>query len=497
MSNAESHDRTLRETLTVPITEQADVVVCGGGPAGIAAAIAAAQTQRHLGITPNVRLIETHGQLGGIWTSGLLSWILDARNKTGLMQQILHRVEAYRVDFGGQPSPRRGGQLYDVEHMKLLLEEMCEQAGVRVRLHTRVVAAHQKNGKLTHIVTESKSGREAFAAGCFIDCTGDGDLAAQAGCCYDVGRIDDGVCALPACQPMTLMAMITGVDREAIRPFYDRHRFTTLEVKRAMRAEFERAGVKPSYGHPTLFEVYPDLFALMTNHEYGHDPVDAQAITDATISARREIHQLTAALRKLGGPWKNLRIVVTASQIGIRESRRPAGLYRICLEDLVAGRRHDDAVCECSFPIDVHATSDKGDRSIEALPVARTLPYDIPFRALVARDVDGLLLAGRCISGDFYAHSSYRVTGNAVPMGEAAGCAAAFAVAQNSSPRDIDYASTVRPVQQMLFDAPHEPAAPRTRVHVSAAVLAASLNGRSRTTQSRSNPQPLHSLQEE
>src|SRR5690606_8307453 len=120
----------------------------------------------------------------------------------------------------------------------------------------------------------------------------------------------------------------------------------------------------------------------MTTHEYGSNPLNAQAITDATISARREIHKLTEALRQCGGAWQNVRVVATAAQIGIRESRRPAGLYRICLEDLVDGRRHNDAVCECSFPIDVHATSDKGDRSIEALPVSRTLPYDIPFRAL-------------------------------------------------------------------------------------------------------------------
>ncbi|MFA9478958.1 FAD-dependent oxidoreductase [Phycisphaerales bacterium AB-hyl4] len=455
MSNAEAPNRTLREDLTTPIAEQAGVVVCGGGPAGAAAAIAAAQTQRHLGIIPNVRLIETHGQLGGVWTSGLLSWILDARNKTGLMQQIMQRVEACRVDLGGRPNRRRGGQLYDAEHMKLLLEEMCTEAGVRLLLHTRVVAAYQQNGKLTHIVTESKSGREAFAASCFIDCTGDGDLAAQAGCSYDFGRFDAKSSTPPACQPMTLMAMITGVDRDAIRPFYDRQQYTKLEVKQAMRAEFDRAGVNPSYSHPTLFEVYPDLFALMTNHEYDRDPRNAQAVTNATIAARREIYELTKALRGLGDPWRDLRVVVTAAQIGIRESRRPAGLYRICLDDLAVGRRHDDAVCECSFPIDVHATSNKGDRSVEASPVSKTLPYDIPFRALVARDVDGLLMAGRCISGDFYAHSSYRVTGNAVPMGEAAGCAAALASVRGCSVRDLDYVAEVRPIQQSLFNASH------------------------------------------
>lgn len=479
MSNAGANggqDQPIRESMTTAVTERAGVVVCGGGPAGIAAAIAAARTQRHLGIEPDVRLIETHGQLGGVWTSGLLSWVLDVRNKDGLMRQIMHRVEDYRVDLGGRPC-RRGGQLYDAEHMKLLLEEMCQEAGVRVRLHTRVAAAYQHDGRLTHVVTESRSGREAFAAGCFIDCTGDGDLAALAGCDYEIGRIDDHVPGVSDYQPMTLMALITGVESDAIRPFYDREQYTKLQVKQAMREEFERAGVEPSYGHPTLFEVYPNLFALMANHEYGRNPLDAQAVTDATIAARREVHHLTQALRRLGGAWRNLRVVATASQIGIRESRRPAGLYRIRLDDLVAGRRHDDAVCECTFPIDVHATSGAGDRSVEVPPVPATLPYDIPYRALVARDVDGLLMAGRCISGDFYAHASYRVTGNAVPMGEAAGCAAAIAAARGGSPRDLDYPNEVRPIQRALFDQP-ETSPECDRMHVNPAALAHASRGK-------------------
>lgn len=451
MSSSNVDSQFVPEHLTTPLAERVGVVVCGGGPAGVAAATAAARTQSHLGIEPNVRLIETHGQLGGVWTTGLLSWILDARNKGGLMRQILDRVEKYRVRMGGRPC-LGGGQLYDVEHMKLLLEEMCVEAGVRVRLHTRVVAAIQRDGKLTHIVTESKSGREAFAGDCFIDCTGDGDLAAQAGCRYDIGILRRNVIKSPSCQPMTLMAMITGVDTDAVKPFYDRKSYTKLEVKEALRSEFKRAGIEPSYGHPTLFEIYPNLFSLMTNHVYDRDCFDAQDITDATLEARQEIHKLVDALRSLGGPWRNTRVVVTASQLGIRESRRPEGLYRIRLEDIVAGRRHPDAVCECSFGIDVHSTSSKSSRSVEKPPVPDMRPYDIPYRALVARDVDRLMMAGRCISGDFYAHASYRVTGNATAMGEAAGCAAALASAWGRSPHELNYSQDVRPIQRSVFD---------------------------------------------
>ena len=433
------------------VMEKVDVVVCGGGPAGVAAALAVARSQKHMGRTPSVRLIEVHGQLGGVWTTGMLSWILDAGNKGGIMQEILDASNSTREALGGDVAPRRSGRAYDVEQMKLLLEQACVEDGVQVRLHTRVVAAHcDRSKRLTHVVTESASGREAFPASCFIDCTGSGDLAALAGCQYEFGRTEDveggeGKASLQA-QPMTLMCLVSGVDSKQIERF---HRFDQGEYpspKRALYDELVRGGLAPSYTNPTLFEIYPDLFALMMNHEYGWDPHDAQHLTDATIAARLEINQLIGTLRGLGGVWENLRLVCTAAQIGIRESRRPYGLYRVELDDLVTGRRHDDAICRCTFGIDVHATSKhRGGGSIEAKP-ASMLPYDIPYRALVSRDVDGLLFAGRCISGDFYAHASYRVTGNSVAMGEAAGCAAAVAVEREKLPGDIDYNQDVRPV---------------------------------------------------
>lgn len=441
---------SIEENLTTPIVEKSAVMVSGAGPAGIAAAISAARAQRAMGVIPDVRLIEAHGQLGGVWTSGLLSWILDSQNKTGLMPEILKHADAYRLSHGVS-TETQGGRLYDPEHMKFLLEKLCVEAGVRVRLHTSVAAANvNAAGRLTMVATHSKSGREAFAADCFIDCTGDGDLASLAGCAYEYGRVgeQDGS---QECQPMTLMAMVTGIDVEAARPFFDRSRYSTPEVKSAMYEECRRAGVAPSYTSPTLFEVYPSLFALMANHEYGCDSRDAQQISDVTITARAELHQLITGLRSLGKPWQNLRMVMTAAQIGVRESRRPQGLYRITLEDAVVGRRHADAVCECAFGVDVHSTSKNKGGSIEPKPVPKTKPYDIPYRALVARDVNGLLMAGRCISGDFYAHASYRVTGNSVATGEAVGVAAAVAAHQKITPDQINYIEDVEPIRRRIF----------------------------------------------
>lgn len=428
-----------------PVIEQADIVVCGGGPAGVAAALGAARMQQQLGQKPNVRLLEVHGQLGGVWTTGLLSWIIDAGNKHGVMAEVIEKINAKRAELGEAP-PVKTGCPYDVEQMKLLIEQLCVKAGVKVLLHTRVVGAMVNDNKqLTHVLIENKTGRQAIAAKVFIDCTGDGDLAAQAGCACEYGRPDPNDPSKIQAQPFSMLCLLTGLDRDDAKPYHEREGVAWGTPKDNLRAAMQAGGADPSYGKPTLFEIYPDLFAMMANHEYGFSGLNAQDISDATIQSRKEVHELVEALRKQGGCWQKLRIVATASQIGVRESRRPKGIYTLTVDDLVEGRCFDDAVCKCTFGIDVHATSkSNAGGGIEAKPVSRTQPYDIPYRSLVSAEIDGLLFAGRCISGDFFAHSSYRVTGNSVALGEGAGAAAAVAVKHGIAVSEIDYGQQVR-----------------------------------------------------
>jgi hypothetical protein len=390
----------------LPVRPGADVVVCGAGPAGVAAAISAARAGA------KTLLLELHGCLGGIWTTGLLSWILDHANKTGLMQEIFERLTKH----GGRALTNKNG--YDPEVMKLALEELCAEAGVEIQLFTRVCAAQRKGKRLAHVITESKSGREAVPGKVFIDCTGDGDLGAAAGCGFDFGHPETGLT-----QPMSLMALVTGIVPDEVKGFYREEKSWDTSKDR-LRAEMERGGHSPSYAKPTMFQLRDDLFALMANHEYKIRGTDARDLTAATLRARKELHQLVNGLRSLGAPWKNLHIVATAAQIGVREGRRIHGRYTVSADDLREGRKHEDAVCKVTFNIDVHSTDPTKEKGI-AKASFRAKPYDIPLRALIAKDVDGLLMAGRCISGDFIAHSSYRVTGNSVAMGEAAGKAAA------------------------------------------------------------------------
>jgi hypothetical protein len=288
-------------------------------------------------------------------------------------------------------------------------------------------------GRLTHVITESKSGREAFVGKVFVDCTGDGDLGALAGCGCDFGHPETG-----RAQPMSLLALVTGIRADEVAAFFrDDDRSDWAKPKDALRAEMERGGHSPSYAKPTFFRIRDDLFALMANHEYDGRGTSAKDVTQATLRARAELHALINGLRSLGGVWKNVRIVATGSQIGVREGRRLHGLYTVSTEDLRVGREHKDAVCQVTFPVDVHATDSRKEKGIEKAGF-RAKPYDIPVRALIARDVTGLMMAGRCISGDFFAHSSYRVTGNAVAMGEAAGKVAAVAAATKRLPQEVN-----------------------------------------------------------
>lgn len=422
-----SYAEPARET---PIAEEADVVVCGGGPAGVSAAIAAARAGAR------TRLIELHGCLGGIWTAGLLSWIIDARGKQGFIQELYAELERRGAAAGRPGHNPKDVETFrdfacDAEALKLVLEEFCEKAGVRVRLHSRVVAAGSKDGRLDVAVTESNSGREAWRGKVFVDATGNGDLAARAGCGSDYGREGTG-----ECQPFSLMAVLGGVRFDDIRPFVGGG--WTKDSKKNLLAEMKRGGIEPSYHDPVIFRVYDNLFIMMSNHEYRVSGLNADDVTRATLHARAELHAQVDALRKLGGVWQDLRLVATGEQIGMRESRRVHGLYRVNVDDLVAGVRHEDAVCRVSFPVDVHATNPDKSKGYDNSG-KRAQPYDIPFRALIAKDVKGLMMAGRCISGDFLAHASYRVTGNAVALGEAAGAGAAVAALSNRLPQDVPW----------------------------------------------------------
>ncbi len=414
----------------IPLTEDADVIVCGAGPAGVTAAITAARAGA------KVRLFEWRGCLGGVWTAGLLGYFQDFA-KPGFAKELREKLDTRDARANSKSASRF---CYDPEALKLLLEELCVEAGVKFQFHTKVSAAYKEGNRITTIVTESKSARQAWKAPVFIDTTGDGDLGFQAGCAFEIGRAED--CS---CQPLSLNALLVVKDAEALRGFI---RFSTPKAgensdaakKMRLRDALVSTGHLPSYSNPTLWHVRDNLVFAMMNHEYGVKPWDAAEITAATVRARAEMNKMVANLRKLGGPWDGIQIVATAEQIGVRDGRRIKGRYTVLQDDLAQGARHADAVVRVTFPVDVHALSSDHNQKHAIMPnQIKMKSYDIPLRALIAKDVDGLMMAGRCISGDFISHSSYRVTGNAVGMGEAAGVVAAVAAASKRLPHEVTW----------------------------------------------------------
>lgn len=410
----------------LPLANDADVIVCGAGPAGIAAAITAARAGA------KVRLFEWRGCLGGVWTAGLLGYLLDF-NKPGFAKELRQRMDKSDIRRGTS----EGSICYEPEGMKLLLEEMCVEAGVKFQYHTKVCAAFKSGRRLTTIVTESKTGRQAWSAPVFIDTTGDGDLGAFAGCEWETG--EEKACP---CQPMSLNALIVVKDAAALSKFIHASDPSKKdgEAKDNFRQAIESAGHFPSYSKPTLWQVRDNLMLVMMNHEYGVLAYDADAITTATVHARAEMNKMINGLRKLGGPWEGVQIAATAEQIGVRDGRRIRGRYVVGKDDVVNGARFDDAVTRATFSIDIHALSAEHNKTLAySNRGLKVKPYDIPLRALIAKDVDGLMMAGRCISGDFIAHASYRVTGNAVAMGEGAGAIAAIAATTRRMPHEVPW----------------------------------------------------------
>jgi hypothetical protein len=414
------------EARDLPLVTDADVIVCGAGPAGITAAITAARSGA------KVRVFEWRGCLGGVWTAGLLGYLLDF-NKPGFNQELLKRLD----ERGMRRGTNKQSVVYEPEGMKLLLEEMFVEAGIKFQLHTRVAAAYRDGRRLTTIVTESKSGRQAWRAPVFIDTTGDGDLGALAGCSFEFGEAD----SCP-CQPMSLNALLVCKDASALTPFIHGSDPSKIDgqSKDNFLKEIGRTGHFPSYSKPTVWQVRDNLLLVMMNHQYGVPCFDAAKITEATVQARAELHKIVNGLRKLGGPWDGLQIAATAEQIGVRDGRRLRGRYVVNKDDLINGARYDDAVVRPTFSVDIHALSAEHNKtSAYSNAGVKVKPYDVPLRALIAKDVDGLMMAGRNISGDFIAHASYRVTGNSVAMGEAAGVVAAIAATSKRLPHEVEW----------------------------------------------------------
>ena len=417
----------VQEIHKTPVMGEYDVIVVGGGPAGVGAALAAARNGT------NTLLIEQHGCLGGMWTTGMVIPIWDWENKGGIMQEIVDSLTANKQTV--YSGPLLG---FDIEAMKYLLDRMMIQSGVHILFHTYFTAPIMDGKSVCGVIVENKSGRQAYRAKCVIDCTGDGDVAARAGAPFWVGRQSDG-----ATQPMSLMFKLGEMDY--VQPMdYSAGPLKTTDLFFHMEHAAQVAGLEAydfNFDRPYILSLpTPHQGIAEMTHIRNKSSIDAKDLSDAEIEGRALVQEAMHFFTSYMPQFRHAILEQTASTIGVRESRRIEGTYELTLDDILEGRKHSDGICTCAFNIDIHQPDGKSQEGHEY----RSKPYQIPYRCLVPKTVDNLLVAGRCISGSYEAHASYRVTGDCVAMGQAAGTAAAMAVKSKILPRMLD-------AQQLIY----------------------------------------------
>lgn len=400
----------VRRECRVPVRNQTDVLVVGGGPAGFGAAIAAARAGM------KVSLVEQSGMLGGMWTLGLLSPFFDNRNKEGLNRELRERLQSKKA-WGGL-----WDMSFDPIQMAFLLDDYATEHHLDLLLHSVATEPILDGNQIRGIIVENKSGAQAILARVVIDCTGDGDIAARAGAPFEVGRAGDHIC-----QPMTTMFRIAG-----LREDYPRDETLLWYQKLIEQIPEDEVLQQVPFNHPALIRLpNPGEALIQWTHVRRHSGIDADDLTAAEIEGRRQVRNAMKLFEKIRPVLGDVRLIALPSVIGVRETRRITGEHVISDDEVRQGVRPEDTICVVRFGVDIHEP-DNRRQTCWGHP-----GFGIPYRSLVPLKVENLLTAGRCISGSFTAHAAYRVTGDCLETGEAAGKAAALAIREQVSVRSL------------------------------------------------------------
>ena len=379
-----------RET---PITHRADLVVAGGGTAGVACAVCAAR----LGLS--VVMVENSAIPGGMVTH-VTHWTNDFDNKGGFAREFIDGL----IADGSYQKP-----YYNRFRVIPFFDRLIRDAGVRHLYLSRVVAPIMEGNRLTGVIVESKQGRIAVAADFVVDATGDGDVAALAGADYRVGREQDG-----AVQAATITQCLHGFTHDRVDLQHE-----LLPMLNAIDPEYELP-----YDHGAIMRAPGTKATLLLGnaHAAPYDPLSAEGLSDALVEMRRQATELYDLMKQteLG---RDLEYGPFSAIPGVRESRRITCDATITADDVRTGRRFDDGLFTVTQSIDIH----RCQAGEPAIYVERVKPYHVPYRALLPKGLENLLVVGRCIGGDHEALASYRIIADCFAMGEAAAIAVSMA----------------------------------------------------------------------
>jgi FAD dependent oxidoreductase len=436
-----------------------DVLVVGGGPAGLGAALGAAAAGA------KTVLAERYGFLGGNATAALVMPLMSFHTEHPRREQLgadtllptdhgpgdpviagaVRTFLARLVEHGGAiaPSIETGYTVpFDPEQFKLTALELLDEAGVQFLFHA-FASGVVGEGRCEGVVFETKAGPLVVHARMIVDATGDGDVAAAAGAPYEVGRETDGLV-----QPMTLMFRMADFERVAFEEYIRAHpnQWRGVHGLWELIAKATAAGELELPREDILFFATPHPHEVSVNSTrvthavalLGIDPFD---LSYAEWVSRRQMRQIVAFFRKYVPGFEQAYVVQSGVQVGVRETRRIQGSYRLTAEDVLAARKFDDAVARSTYPIDLHNPAGTGT-TLKRLPAGEA--YDIPLRCLLPLGLDNVLTAGRCISGSSAAHSSYRVMPVCMAVGQAAGACAALAALKHTRPGQLAPADVQR-----------------------------------------------------
>ncbi len=423
------------------IIADVDVLVVGGGPAGISAAIGASRAGA------KVMLVESQGSFGGMWTNGLVttlggfnSWLRPYRRSVdGVVGEWL-RLAASK---NGAEDNRSWVLSSDPEVMKVTADELLSKNDVSLLLHTWVADTIMEGNVIKGVIVENVDGRSAIMAKTVVDATGNGDVMARSGADYVISE---------QLQPMSLPFFLAdvnpqgeiGYEEELLIPMgpesgylgKDMMPYTTrrrdMDIDYEMLGKAFENGELPYFGGPWFGGLRVNYPWVNTTRVYG-SAVNAKELTEAEMKGRKDAHQIVDFYRGHCKGFEKCWIMSTGSTMGIRETRRLDGVYRLVREDIVNNKDFEDSIAVGVWPIDVHPQPGENGAHDMFVP----LPYQIPYRALLPKNVDNLLVAGRCISTDREAMGTIRVGATCGAIGHAAGVAAALCSAQGKTPREL------------------------------------------------------------
>lgn len=418
----------------VPVTGSYDVVVLGGGPAGIAAAAAAARRGA------STLLVERYGFLGGMGTAaGVTNFCGLFANVHGAIRRVVHGVAdelLERIDrLGGLNAPhsvfgKTMAQAYDTSAYKCAADDLLLEAGAALLFHALAVGvAPVGSGEIDALLVETKSGRRAIRGRVFVDASGDGDLAAWAGAPWEKSE--------RLLYP-TLMFRVNGVDPERARDAVREIPRLMDEAAASGAYRFPRRGaiVRPQK-NPAEWRANVTQIANAAGGAM--DGTDADQWSAGEIEGRRQIRDYIRFLRERVAGFERAYVLDIAPQAGIRETRRVLGEYVLTGEDVVGCASFPDTIGVNGWPLERHVAGDV-EWTWPPIPGSRGF-NQLPYRMLLARGIDNLLVAGRCASMTSAGQSAARVSGGCFVMGQAAGTAAALALARGIAPRDLDAAT--------------------------------------------------------